>query len=194
MKPFNIKEYEAGNKNVVTRDGRPVEILKTNCNSVLPVVVLYDDNDVDFVTEDGKNVTYNTERDSRDHISCNDLFFADEDDLTKFEQSVKSFMENSMVFDLSNDECIKDICQKLLPLAKEDIDKNPEIMNKEYEAGWLNCQKDLLKNLPKFYKLNEVSGYEDIPILFSENDKIFLDYKGYRVNINDVFEKLPKNE
>lgn len=77
MRPFNIKEYEEGNKNVVTRDGRPVEILKTNCKSVLPVIVLYDDNDVDFVTEDGRNVTYNTERDSRDHISCNDLFFAD---------------------------------------------------------------------------------------------------------------------
>ena len=78
MRPFNIKEYEAGNKNVVTRDGRPVEILKTNYKSVLPVIVLYDDNDVDFVTEDGRNVTYNTERDSRDHISCNDLFFADD--------------------------------------------------------------------------------------------------------------------
>lgn len=80
MKRFNIKEYEAGNKNVVTRDGRPVEILKIykNTKTALPVIVLYDDCDVDFVTEDGRNVTYNTERDSRDHISCNDLFFADD--------------------------------------------------------------------------------------------------------------------
>ena len=80
MRRFNIEEYEAGNKNVVTRDGRPVEILKIvkNTKTALPVIVLYDDCDVDFVTEDVRNVTYNTKRDSRDHISCNDLFFAED--------------------------------------------------------------------------------------------------------------------
>lgn len=75
MKPFNIKEYNANpSKKVITRDGKPVQILYTNARREYQIIALVErDFNKDYLFSflpDG-TMYYNKE-------SINDLFFAPE--------------------------------------------------------------------------------------------------------------------
>lgn len=76
--PFNLQDWLSDkSQKVVTRDGRPVEILKTNMPGELPLLVLYDGNDVERVSTDGKYQI--------DYDGMNDLFLVTEDELSDTE-------------------------------------------------------------------------------------------------------------
>lgn len=75
MKPFNIKEYNDNpSKKVITRDGKPVQILYTNARRDYPIIALVERNsgkDYLFSFLPDGTMCYNKE-------SINDLFFASE--------------------------------------------------------------------------------------------------------------------
>ena len=73
MKPFNVKEYNANpSKKVITRDGKPVQILYTKARRDYPIIALVE-------RESGKDYLFSFLPDGTMYYnkeSINDLFFA----------------------------------------------------------------------------------------------------------------------
>ena len=61
------------------------------------------------------------------------------------------------------------------------------IANKQYQRGKKDGINEVLENFPKWIKCN----YTLLP---ANNDHCRILYNGYSIDINDLFEKLPKND
>jgi len=146
MKQFNLETYlNNPNKKVVTRDGRPVRIICTNreCSPEYhyPIVAL--------VSVEGKEISgmYN-EYGEVFGDKFNDLFFADEEEeLTEFEKEVKSIFDKSIFFtnDVEKEHTIKEQSQKLLDLARKQLQPEIDDMVKEKYINYIEQFKEAIK-------------------------------------------------
>lgn len=195
MEQFSLDKWlQDKSRKVITRDGREVEILKTNCKGKIPMIVLYDDNDVRWVTANGKI------KDNQD--TCSDLFFADEEEeLTEFEKELQIIISeashwtsddgNISTYCQFGDKEIKKISGQLLDLARKEL--QPEFNDSAmYRSGYEQGKQDALKvkvalkSLPKWKRVPKRWKVEDnVEVVFSEDYKYYIDKK-------ELFNKLPK--
>ena len=120
-----------------------------------------------------------------------------EDELTEFEKEVKDLMNSCCneieEVDITN-ELAKEAASTLLDLARKELqpelDKQMDKMLAEtdkvvYQKG----QQDALKDLPK-WKKNKLPNSES----YMGFTGSYFCYRGYNINYDKLFEKLPKEE
>lgn len=209
MKQFDLDTWlQDKSRKVITRQGKPVRIICTDrrLTDSWPIVALEDYGDGEFVIY--ANVDGRTDMCAE---NSHDLFFADEEEeLTEFEKELQIIISNASYWTSDNgsistycqfgDKEIKKISGQILDLARKEIqpefDKEMDKMLAEtdkvvYQKG----REDALKSLPKLEKTKDCID-PTIPIMYTNTPsmKSYIEYHGYNLCINDVFEKLPKEE
>lgn len=186
MKNFNLEEYlKNPNLKVVARDGRPVEILKTDYENCA-MIVLYDNDTIGLVSHNGM-LRKSLLGDCGTGLCENpgDIFFLDEKEehLSVFEKQVRDIISNHLHIEVDVNS-LKEISNEFL-----------EMMQSEWSNGWNSAQKDLIKNMPTLEKIEKVYD-PTIPLLYTDlcTSKTYVELDGYRICVNDLFNKLPKEE
>lgn len=188
MEQFSLDKWlQDKNRKVVTRDRRPVRILCTDAKAKDGCCIIA------AIETDGEEEGYQFFKDGKAYSSkssiedCADLFFADEDE---FESTMISF-SHAMFDHLLNSTNVKvDVKEwknKLLDLARKEIEKEITDLVK----------KELLKDLPKWKKATEHKklGYYLIVLDTSFgpclNTEVF--DGDYYIDLEDL-QRLPKEE
>lgn len=144
-------------RKVVTRDGREVEILKTNRkDGIHPIIfTILDPNGIEQVHFCNK-VGICTTLPSPNKF---DLFFADnEEELTEFESALMQFAHDSFdsLLDVTKGDALSKWKDKLLDLTKKEIGKEDwKTPLRAYKNGYKQGKQDALKYLPKWKKATE---------------------------------------
>ncbi len=222
MEQFSLEKYlENQSRKVVTRDGRPVRILDYNLKGDKHICIAVDDEIQESITAVDINGHCLIDGNGW-HESNFDLFFADEEEeLTEFEKQLGVyiyFTKLSCEFNKEEKKYIRDAANTLLNLARKELEKdiehsavefaksymedvNPSFEKvKESEELWkwkMSCLKgvnkayakgkqDALKDLPKWKKITRpVQKYLGCG---------FLSWDGYYLSIQELKDKLPKEE
>lgn len=205
--PFDIKyrpQIESGEYKVVTDCGEPVEIVKWDCKGKHPILAVIDDGDTHdscFYSEHG--ISYSGTEKIR--IILNDP------PLTEFENFLKEYylymirdgskLENNEFLDM-----VKHDAEELLNIASKQIEKEKvaQLKNTEaYNMGLVDGNAEALKYMPKWRYYN--SGVSYLPDSYGiayDNDSgenfccsiPMLCCGNYKISINELVEKLPKEE
>ena len=206
MEQFSLDKWlKDKSRKVVTRRGNPVRIICTDRKhgeDDLPIVFLEENNGGEFLLtcrNDGRCDNYDTQY---------DLFFADEGEkLTEFEKELQIIISEASHWTSDDgsmstycqfgDKEIKKISAQVLDLARKEIKK--EFKDEEYfrliTEHYKQGKQDALKDLPKLEKTKDCID-PTIPIMYTNTPsmKSYIEYHGYKLCINDVFDKLPKEE
>lgn len=165
---FNLSLWlQDKSRKVVTRNGRSVTIVCPKSPYDTIVGFCGKDEYPDLWDLNGKFL--------QDRDSDFDLFFAEEEEgLTEFEKAVDNIINYPHFQD---EQSVKQFSKTLLDLAREEIGK------------------DVLKDLPELEKTKDVFD-PTIPVMYTDaaSMKTYVEYDGYKLCINDTFEKLPKGE
>lgn len=145
MEQFNLEEWlKDKSRKICTRDGRIVEILKVDAKGNHPIIGIYQFSD----TEDMESSWRIDGRKTENGESFLDLFFVDEKkELTEFEETMVSFAHTMFdhLLDITKKVDIKEWKEKLLDLAKKEIEKsNPYSENQKQE--WSAEDREMLDN------------------------------------------------
>ena len=148
-------------RKIVTRDGKPVRILCTDCGVMMSHPIL-----TEIVCSGNAKVLEYHYIDGTTQNKNNDLFFADEEEeLTEFELRLLSSLDYTRIYrqDYSEEDMlkiIKDIAQELLDLARKEIRKEQqeklgtlEMPIDVTEPYYIKGKEDALKDLPKWKKM-----------------------------------------
>ena len=192
MEKFDLSLWlKDKSRKVVTRRGNSVRIICTDRKhgeDDEPIVFLEQCNKGEFLLscrKDGRSEIYDTPY---------DLFFADEEGLTKFDYAVLSIISDHNSHTDSIEAFAKRSSKKLLDLVRKEVEKEitKEVEQKAinhtyaYQNGYENGKYDALKDLPKWKKITEEKqnylayGY--------------LSHDGYYLSIQELKDKLPKEE
>ena len=190
-KPFDIKyrpQIESGEYKVVTRDGRPVRIVcwdrVDNKDAILLGLAYNKEYEVEEVICNKPNgVAFN--------LSENDIFIIDEPEVTEFERALSIEIYGQNAEDLADIELeqLKLKAEKLLDIARkqlksdDDLAARMHLTSKAYSNGFETGNAEALKDIPKWRK----SKTE-----WDSNKEHY--YKGYYIDLEELFDKLPKEE
>ena len=168
MEQFSLEKYlENPNREIVTRDGRPVRILDYNLKGDKCICIAVDDKTQESITTVDVNGHCLIDGNGW-HESNFDLFFADEErGLTEFEKAISEFIQK-LTFNgnVLPSKDIKGYAKSLLDLAR----------------------KKILKDLPKWKNVSgkNGAGTKDYKIV-----GYYLVKDNYAIYLEDL-EKLPK--
>ena len=203
MEQFNLEEWlKNKSRKVVTRYGSPVRIVCWDRNTTYWKII-------GLVTSpDGSTenpFTYDVDGNESDgclHDHRNDLFFADEEDgLNEFEKELEMMMVSFSNGKLGSDvikempkQKLHNYTNRLLDLVRKEVEKEitKEVEQKAinhtyaYQNGYENGKYDALKDLPKWKKITK-----------SEQNYLaygYLSHDGYYLSIQELKDKLPKEE
>lgn len=206
MEQFSLDKWlKDKSRKVVTRRGNPVRIICTDRKhgeDDLPIVFLEENNGGEFLLtcrNNGRCDNYDTQY---------DLFFADDGEkLTEFEKELQIIISEASHWTSDDgsmstycqfgDKEIKKISAQVLDLARKEIKK--EFKDEEYfrliTEHYKQGKQDALKDLPRLKKTKDCID-PTIPIMYTNTPsmKSYIEYHGYKLCINDVFDKLPKEE
>lgn len=191
MEQFSLEKYlENPNRKVVTRDGRPVRIVCWDKLGDYPIIgcIKYSDDYEDFETYNINGSKYSFNREDP-----NDLFFADEEELTEFESKLFStFSEIWQDYMLGREidvaKVVKEYSPELINLARKELEK--DIYDNGCRMGYDIGKQDALKDLPKWKK---VPSHEKQTMYgMSEISDVY--YNGYFIHLDDIYKALPKEE
>ena len=186
MEHFSLEKWlQDKSRKVVTRDGRSVRIVCTDSPILHHPIVGFVECDLFTWTDDGK-VIYGDKCENK-----NDLFFAeDKEELTEFEKAIYidictivTACNGNVYGDKELKPIVKGIAKELLDLARKELEK--EIGDKCWEA-YLKGEEETLKDLPKWKKITK-----------SEQNYLaygYLSHDGYYLSIQELKDKLPKEE
>lgn len=211
MKEFNLSEWlQDKSRKVVTRDGRPVRIICTDRKGKSGNIVglVCEDESLIYVwNNDGKHMV--------SEIPDNDIFFADEEELTEFQNKLFSVLsevwQNYLLGrEIDIAEPVKEYSPELLDLARKElqpeIDKELEKAYKTqddvvYRNGYAQGKQDALKvaleSLPKWKKAKECRDLPDDVVKINENGKIIYSdmvWEGEYFIMLQSLKSLPKEE
>ena len=219
MEQFSLEKYlENPSRKVCTRDGNIAEIIYTNGKGRFPVIVIdpYEEETEPWqVTENGK-LFCNGDDDPLD------LFFADEEEEPQSIEITFGAKDSEFVRDeyyipegcearIEGNKVIIEKIKKEEPSSIEELLSIITLREIEYwrthdkilRQDFNECakqlldlaRKEILKDLPKLEKTKDCID-PTIPIMYTNTPsmKSYVEYHGYKLCINDVFEKLPKEE
>lgn len=192
MEQFSLEKWlQDKSRKVVTRDGRPVRIVCADSPIPHHPIAGFVECDLFTWTDDGK-VIYDGKREDK-----NDLFFADEENrLTEFENKLLAF---ALMFNANIEEekieYVKECSKTLLDSARKELEKKYCIDKDggDREDVYERCKQDTYKDLPKLEKAKDILD-PSIPVIYTNaaSMKSYVEYNGYKLCINDIFEKLTK--
>lgn len=198
MEQFNLDTWlQDKNRKVVTRHGNPVRIVCWDRKHDFPIIALEECGNkefVNFVTSDGKIDLSGLE-------DNHDLFFADKE-LTEFEARIYNLINFYDPDNYPSIEEVKEEAEILLDLARKELEKEYRIVDKDdnnwedgYKHGYKQGKQDIEKDLLKLEK-SKACIDPTLPVMYTyaESKKTYVEYDGYKLCINDAFEKLSKEE
>lgn len=202
MEQFSLEKHlENPSRKVVTREGRPVRIVCWDLKSNTPIIAA-----IQWNQEREDCYCYNTIGRCANNVGELDLFFADEEkELTEFEKAIKKLIEsccNEVEEANITNAGAKEISSHILDLARKEIRKEQqeklgtlEMPIDVTEPYYIKGKQDALKDLPKLEKTKDCID-PTIPVMYTyaATNKTYVEYDGHKLCINDVFEKLPKEE
>ena len=169
---FNIKyrpQIESGEYKVVTREDRPVEVKIWDLKGDFPIVGVYYD------AKNNRETAVQVTAEGRCSVTsgeeyCDDFFIiTDKPELTEFEGELKTIINTfSSCGDFMSDESARNIGKILLDTAREQL--TAELPH------WKKCWED-----PK--RPREIRTHVGC-----------FEYMGYEINLEEAFEKLPKED
>ena len=197
MKKFSLEEYlKNPDRKVVTKSGDEVTIIYTKANKEWPVVALINSSiDTGFVWQfsaDGESMP-----DNDGSVYYGGIFFADEEEeLTEFETAVGKAMFPGFFpqdsFPLMN-KSVKEKAAELLYIAFTECKEREALhmIGEAKEEGRL----EVLRYLPKWKKCAKESrlGFS-LGLGHDDDGNRIIFYKGYEVLLDELFDKLPKQE
>lgn len=211
MEQFSLEKYlENPSRKITTRYGdREVRIICTDRKDKRPIVALMIDLDdgSEYITSHSINGLIDDEEKYPDK---RDLFFADEEKLTEFEEAIYQHIctivtacDGEVYGNKELKPIVKGIAKGLLDLAKKQIEKEitKEVEQKAinstyaYQQGYENGKHDALKDFPKLKKIPAGTSRKDLfdmmhkHVVLAFNDCV--DY--YYIDESDL-RKLPKEE
>ena len=175
MQQFDLSLWlKDKSRKVVTRDGRPVRIICTDRNSRSGNIVGLVGKDESLIyvwNNDGKHIV--------SEIPDNDLFFADEEELTEFEKALVDLVSGWCDSHIETpEEYIDKYSRKLLNLARKELIPIQDTM--AYQEGVKEGRRlerqDIDKELDEAYK--------------SRDEVVYLE--GYDKGYEDALKDLPK--
>lgn len=176
MEQFNLEKYlENPSRKVVTRDGREVEILKTDFRGykqIIGVVKNRDNKDDEVDQWDGQGNFRSLFGESK-----YDLFFADEEEeLTEFEKSIQYVLgcyacKQIELGDKADN--IKLYAETLLDLARKEIEKE----NSEFKPKFIYNEKDYSKLGNKLIEFRNNTPLFSVSYRDGEGRKVILHYE-----------------
>jgi len=206
MEQFNLEKWlQDKSRKVVTRDGREVEILKTDFRGykqIIGVIKNRDNKDDEVEQWDGQG----NFRGLFGGGSKYDLFFADEkDELTEFEKMLQYVLECYSGHEFASEseiETLKLNAQSLLNLARKQLQPEFEAeLDKAYKTAdnvqYQKGKQDVLKDLPKWKRATENKGCcKHVLLLGNEERVVFATeiYEGELYIAMDDLKTLPKEE
>ena len=214
MQQFSLEKWlKDKSRKVLTRDGREVEILKTDFRGykqIVGVVKNRDNKDDEVEQWDGQGNFRGLFGESK-----YDLFFADEEEeLTEFENYIKSLLEafgsqEGYRCTLSY-ESVKRCGKELLALARKELEANyytkvvddrvvfkSDLHDRDLQTAYDMGKQDTLKDLPKWKKAKENLEFSDNVVKMDEYGNILcfdIVWVGeYYIDIQSL-KSLPKEE
>lgn len=210
MEQFSLEKWlQDKSRKVVTRDGRPVRILCIDCGVLESQPIL-----VEITCSGNKKVLEYYYINGTTQYKNLNLFFADEEDeLTEFEKAIYldictivTACDGNVYGDKELKPIVKGFAKELIDLARKELEANyytkvlddrmvfkSELHATDLQTAYDMGKQDALKDLPK---LEKTKDYIDptIPVMYTNaaSMKTYVEYNGYKLCINDVFEKLPK--
>ena len=203
MEQFNLEKWlQNKSRKVVTRDGHNTCIVSAEKLGNKPIIAI-----VELDTSDEVYMFYPDGRQEK-HKEY-DLFFADEEEeLTELQKTLEE--DCDCYVNLYNDgktreelrEWIKVWCPRIIDLAREELLKEQqeklgtlEMPIDVTEPYYIKGKQDTLKDLPKLEKTEDVID-PTIPVMYTNaaSMKSYVEYNGFKVCINELFETLPKEE
>ena len=199
MEQFSLEKWlQDKSRKVVTRDGRNVRIICWDIKSNTPIIAAIQWND-----EREDCYFYNTIGRCANDVAEIDLFFADEEEvLTEFEKQLGVyiyFSKLSCEFNKEEKKYIRNAANTLINLARKELEANyytkviddrmvfkSELHEQSLQTAYDMGKQDALKDLPKWKKITEEKqnylayGY--------------LSHDGYYLSIQELKDKLPKEE
>lgn len=185
--PFDIKyrpQIEAGIYQVVTDGSRnKVTIIKWDApNKEYPIVGMFENGIVSNYSLEGKDIS----------PSFSGLII--QADKSEFENLLKEALDSANATDIYSSEMYKTWAPKLLEAARKDM--QPEI-DAEIDKAYKNSDevqfkagvRSAMEKLPYWEGMDHIS---DDP--YVDQTCTHLVYNGYRINIKELFDKLPKTE
>ena len=199
--PFDLQSKQDiidGKISVVTRNDKPVEILCWEKKGTRPIVGVIDLGSKEIVKSYIKSGRFY----ETDGESSLDLFLLIDEPLSEFEQAIERLTNFSYC---AVYEEIKQIAKELLDLARKEL--LPEYEKQlievchsqdevQYHNGYEKGKREVLDSLPKWKFWHSYANISS-PSTFTEegHDKISrLYYKGYYIDIKELFDKLPKED
>ena len=208
MKKFSLEEYlKNPERKVVTGSGSEAAIIFTKANKEWPVVALINDSVESGMawqfSENGESMP-----DNDGSIYYGGLFFADEEEpLTEFEKALKELCITTRDWNNTwETPALRQNANHLLELAKKQLDSEYDgkamlyLAEKQYERGKEDGKAEAIKDLPKWKKTKPERGIAFgcgpwIPSGINwEGDKHGVFINGYEISVDELFEKLPKEE
>lgn len=156
MEQFSLEKYlENPSRKVVTRDGREVEILKTDFRGykqIIGVIKNRDNKDDEVARWDGQGYFKSLFGESK-----YDLFFVDEGEkLTEFEKAIYQYIcsivtacDGEVFGDKELKPIVKGIAKELLDLARKELEKDIEHSSVEFAKSYMEDVN------PSFEKVQE---------------------------------------
>ena len=211
MQQFNLDTWlKNKSRKIITRTGKPVRIVCWDSpNKTFPIVGFVDNEPEIFAWD-----CFGYYREG--HIENeNDLFFEDKkkEELTEFEKELQTIISEGSYWtsdDGSISTCchfgnkeIKKISPQILDLARKEFEKElegyilitPADFYKEINKAFKHGKEDVFRS---FHKLEKTKDMIDptIPVMYTNgvSMKSYVEYNGYKVCINELFESLPKEE
>lgn len=196
MEQFSLDKWlQDKSRKIITRNKRNVRIICTDSpDKEYPIV--------GFVEGDLEPQTWNLYGEYNNDLSNGsyDLFFADEEEeLTEFEKRIYNLINFSDTDNCPSVEEVKEEAEILLDLAREELEANyytkviddrmvfkSELHEQSLQTAYDMGKQDVLKDLPKWKKITEEKqnylayGY--------------LSHDGYYLSIQELKDKLPKEE
>jgi len=201
MEQFSLEKYlENPSRQVVTRDGKSVNIIYDHMKGLAPIIALiqWNENDEHCFMYDSKGRCASNE-------ATLDLFFADEEEeLTEFEKELEMMMvsfSNSNVGSDIRTEMPKDklynYSHRLLDLARKELEKNYRLVDKN-DSNWEDGYKQgicfALKDLPKWKKDDNRLSSGVYSIENRGDGNIVVCIKDYTIQLSELIQKLPKEK
>lgn len=154
MEQFSLDKWlQDKSRKVVTRDGRNVRIICTDAPNQIPYIYGFMETStgIDSWRKDGMWATKE---------SCNDLFFADEEEgLNEFEKVVQNILNEPHYQDI---QAVKQWSKTLLDLARKELEANyytkildyrmmlkSELHAQDLQTAYDMGKQDALRDLPK---------------------------------------------
>lgn len=199
---FNIKykeEIETKKIQVITREGKPVDVIKWDLSGDRPILaVIKDSEDYEYPLAYRENGSLGDPGEGIDKLDLFMIIDEPSEELNEFEKAVGEWIYGGVDEELNVESVIKTAARELLTLARKVLADEYDgkamlyVGNRSFELGKKEAKYELRKSLPTWNRCPEATGH--MPEVSGIMTDWIIKYNGYSISMNELVEKLPKDD